>query len=64
MHGLEAVAHVGQRPADDHAHGVVEVGGAHLVRDLDLFYAALSVSRVMRAYRAGRVERYHVQVRT
>ncbi len=41
MHGLEAVPHVGQRPADDHAHGVIEVRRAHLVGDLDLLYAAL-----------------------
>jgi hypothetical protein len=31
MHGLEPVAHVGQRPAHDHAHRVIEVGFAHLV---------------------------------
>ena len=41
VHRLETVAHVGQRPADDHAHGVVEVGRAHLVGYLDLLYSAL-----------------------
>ena len=35
VHGLEAVAHVGQRPGDDHAHGVIEVGALHLVGDGD-----------------------------
>ena len=30
MHRLEPVAHVGQRPADDHAHRVIDVGRAHL----------------------------------
>ncbi len=31
VHRLEAVAHVRQRAAHDHAHGVVEVRGAHLL---------------------------------
>ena len=35
MHRLEAVAHVGQRAADDHAHRVVEVGAFHLLLDGD-----------------------------
>ena len=35
MNGLEAVAHVGQGPAHDHAHRVVEVGLLHLVLDGD-----------------------------
>ena len=29
MDRLQAVPHVGQGPADDDAHGVVEVAGAH-----------------------------------
>ncbi len=33
MDGLEAVARVGQRTADDHRHRVGEVGGAHLLLD-------------------------------
>ena len=33
VHRLEAVAHVGQRPRHDHAHGVIEVGALHLVGD-------------------------------
>ena len=35
VHGLEPVAGVGQRPAHDHAHGVIEVGALHLVGDGD-----------------------------
>ena len=35
MHGLEAVAGVGQGAADDDRHGVVEVGAAHLLLDVD-----------------------------
>jgi len=30
MHGLEAVARIGQRARHDHAHGVIEIGFAHL----------------------------------
>jgi len=33
--GLEAVAGIRQRPGDDHAHGVVEVGFAHFLVDFD-----------------------------
>ena len=32
VHRLQAVADVGQRPGHDHAHGVVEVARAHLLR--------------------------------
>ncbi len=35
LHRLQAVPHVRQRPGDDDRHGVVEVGGAHLLLDLD-----------------------------
>ena len=35
MHGLQAVAYVGQRAADDDAHRVVEIRALHLVRDVD-----------------------------
>ena len=35
VHGLQAVAHVGQRARHDHAHGVIEVGALHLVGDGD-----------------------------
>jgi hypothetical protein len=36
MHRLEPVAHVGQRPRDDDAHGVVEIRRLHLHVDVDL----------------------------
>ncbi len=34
LHRLETVADVGQRPRHDDAHGIVEVGGTHLLLDL------------------------------
>ena len=36
VHGLEPVAHVGQRAPDDHAHRVVEVAALHLELEVDL----------------------------
>src|SRR3546814_4700972 len=33
MNGLQAVAHIGQGAAHDHAHRVIEVGGPHLLFD-------------------------------
>ena len=35
MHGLEAVAHIGQGARDDHAHGVIEISPSHLVVDVN-----------------------------
>ena len=35
MHGLEAVAGIGQRAPDDHRHRVIEIGAAHLLFDID-----------------------------
>ena len=35
MHGLEAVAHVGQRTSYNHRHTVVDVRGFHLLLDVD-----------------------------
>jgi len=35
MHRLQAIAHIRQRSPDDHAHGVIEVGTAHLVFKAD-----------------------------
>ena len=35
VHRLQTVAHVGQRPPDDHAHRVIEVGAAHLLFEAD-----------------------------
>jgi hypothetical protein len=40
MHGLEAVARVGERPADDDRHGVLEERALHLLLDLDGLDAA------------------------
>ena len=40
MHGLEAVADVRQRAADDDAHRVVEVARAHLLLELARLDAA------------------------
>ena len=41
VNGLEPVADVGQRPPDDHAHRVIEVGGAHLLLELALLDPAV-----------------------
>ena len=35
VHGLEAVAHVGQGPGDDNRHRVIDVSPAHLVFDVN-----------------------------
>src|SRR5258708_2212101 len=35
MHGLQPVAHVGQRARYDHAHGVIEIGSLQLALDGD-----------------------------
>ena len=35
MHGLEAVASVGKGAPDNDRHGVVEIGAAHLLFDID-----------------------------
>ena len=35
VNGLEAVAHIGQRAADDYAHRIIEVAGLHLLDDGD-----------------------------
>ena len=32
--GLQPVAHVGQRASDDDGHGVLDIGGLHLVDEL------------------------------
>ena len=39
MHRLEAIAHVGQRAADDDRHRVVQEGALHLLLDLDHLHA-------------------------
>src|SRR5574337_1562297 len=38
--GFEPIPHVGQGPADDDAHGVVQVGPAHLLMDVRRSYLA------------------------
>ena len=48
VHGLQAVAHVGQRAGDDHAHGVLEVRALHLLGERD-------GSDVARLFAAGRL---------
>ena len=35
VHRLQAVARIGQRTADDHAHRVIEIGTPHLVFKTD-----------------------------
>ena len=44
---LQPVAHVGQRPADDHAHRIIEIGALHLLDDRD----RLDAFRLARAAR-------------
>ena len=34
--GFEAIAHIGQGPGDDDAHGIVQVRALHLLIDVDL----------------------------
>ena len=52
VHGLQAVAHIGQCTADDDAHGIVDIAalhfanqfrlGNHLVREQDVFRFVIS----------------------
>jgi hypothetical protein len=35
IHGLEAVADIGERAAHNHAHGVIEIRAPHLIFDID-----------------------------
>ena len=49
MHRLQAVAHVGQRAADDHAHRVIEIRTPHLVFDGDRLRVETG------AFRQGRI---------
>src|SRR5262245_30503371 len=55
MNGLEAVADVGEGPPDDHAHRVIEVGGAHLLLELALLDAPRQglQSRVLVSHRSA-----------
>jgi hypothetical protein len=45
VHRLQAVAHVRQRAAHDHAHRVVEVRRAHLLLELDRLDAPVAIDR-------------------
>ena len=54
MHGLQPVAHVGQRAAHDHTHRVVEVGAFHLLLDGDRGrHGRIAAGRLAR-WRGGR----------
>src|SRR5690606_35545322 len=46
VHGLEAVAHNGQRAAHDDGHRLVEVAALHLGLQVDLVDAAVLVDRL------------------
>ena len=39
MHGLEAVAHIGQRTRHDYRHGVIAVGVFHFLLNIDFDYS-------------------------
>ena len=43
VHGLHAVAHIGQRTPDDDAHRIVEIAALHLGVEIDLVDAAVVV---------------------
>ena len=55
VHRLQAVAHVRQRAADDHAHRVIEVGTLHLLDDGDRLNAVGAV-RPERWFLVGQIE--------
>ena len=46
VHGLQAIAHIGERATDDDAHRVVEVAALHLDLQVDLVDVAVVVVRV------------------
>ena len=48
VHGLETVAHVGQRTADDDAHRVFDIARRHFADQLRLDYVLLGKSNVFR----------------
>ena len=35
VYGLQTIAYIGQRTADDYAHGVIEIARFHLIDDVD-----------------------------
>ena len=46
MNRLQTIAHIRQRPADDYAHGVVEIGALHFLHDGDRLYAWRTRGRI------------------
>jgi hypothetical protein len=55
VHRLEAVAHVGQRAPDDHAHRVVEIAALHLELEVDLLDLVVSLGIEFRASRVSHI---------
>jgi hypothetical protein len=55
MDRFEAVADVGERPADDHAHGVVEIRPAHFLFEADRQGFLGELFHLTRGERAGGV---------
>jgi hypothetical protein len=45
MHRLQPVAHIWQRARDNHAHGIIEIGGLHLLLNGNRFYVAVILAR-------------------
>ena len=41
MHRFETIPNIRQRPADDHAHGVIEIRSFHLIFDSDRGYVEI-----------------------
>src|SRR5215475_10749793 len=57
--GFQAVADVGQRAADDHRHGVVEITTLHLVFNVDLRFQLIVHNENKKNGIAGRSRRLH-----
>ena len=53
VHGLQAVAHVGQRARHDHAHGVIEIAALHLLGDGDRAHIGWSCVPRFRRFGVG-----------
>ena len=54
VHRLEPVAQIRNRPADDHAHRVAEIGGLHLLRDGHVRAVMLRRTRSADVFLGGR----------
>ena len=65
MHGLEAVARIGQRALHDHAHRIVEVGTLQFIFDRDgrgrrtAVRRGLEIGIVAQNSACGSIERMH-----